>query len=172
MLKKLNITLWNTLLTFAFFTGLALNILEVNIYRLTLIPWVIPTCIWLITGLLITPFTNKILSAEMKTHTFPMQLFFNIITWGGIVVYTFMAINFYFVRPNIVNVMVPIIKTGNLAKGRNGCGEPYTEIKYISLNKQLIFPCGIDVGDYKLVRLTMKTGILGYSVIKDKVLIR
>lgn len=168
--KKLNITLWNTILTVAFFTGLLLVNFEINIYRLTFIPWIIPTCIWLITGLLITPFTTKLLAAEIRAYSLFWQAFFNIAAWGGIVVYIFMASNFCFTRHDAYQTLTPVLSAGNLAKGRYGCGEPYVDINYAGQQKELIFPCGALVTDYKFTNLTLETGFWGYEVIKNQTL--
>lgn len=168
ILKKLNITFWNTVLTALFLTGLLLSALAVNIYRLTIISPALTTAIWILTGLLITPFTTKVLAEEMKANSIFLQVIYNMATWGGITVYLFLAANFYFTRHDTYETVFQIVNNGNLAKGRNGCGEPYAEIIFEGKEKQLIFQCDTKIKGYYFVQLTLETGLWGYEIIKKQ----
>jgi len=168
LLSKLDITVWNTVFTIVFFGGMVLTIFEIDIYRLTFIPVAIPIFIWVATGLLITPFNAEALAKEMKARSIFLRVFFNIVAWGGIATYVFMALNFYF-RTNVSNnVALPILNNGYLAKGRNGCGNPYAEIDYKNFQKQIVFPCDTAIARYNTIILKIEKGLFGFDVIQNQ----
>lgn len=157
-------------LTFLFLIGIFLIILEIDIYRSTLIVWTIPTAIWIASGILITPFTLALLKKHFDDSGIILKILFNVGAFGSIILYLFMALNFYFPFNREYIYRIKIINTGNLAKGRNGCGNPYADVKVKGVDKQLIFPCGSEVRNYSEVILTVKTGLLGFDIITKKIL--
>ena len=159
----------NIILSTLFFTGLILTIFEINIYHDTIIDWKIPTAIWFFSGLLTLPFTSKYLVNYYSTTNIFMQLVFTITGFGGLLVFSFMAINYYFSLDSRSEIIrTEILKTGHLAKGRNGCGNPYADVIIKSAEKELIFPCDFDIEKYKFVTLTVKRGLLGFDIVLDK----
>jgi hypothetical protein len=57
-----------------------------------------------------------------------LKVVYNTVAFGGIVTYCFMALNFYFPSDKQTIVTTEIIRTGRLAKGRHGCGNPYADV--------------------------------------------
>jgi hypothetical protein len=92
---KTKINLVNIILTVLCFAGLIITRFEINIYRKTIIDWEIPTSIWLFSGLIITPFSRNFLSKYAGTSGLFLQIVFNVSTWGGFLMYGFMALNYY-----------------------------------------------------------------------------
>jgi len=168
ILGKLDFSFGNIFFVSAFFAGILLTIFAINISRLTFVTWRIPTLIWLLTGVFITPCFFKTLPKYLERDGFFYQLTYNILTWGGIVAYLFLALNFYFAAGETTKQEVKVVGYGKLAKGRNGCGEPYVDIKLLELEKQLFFPCGTDVSRYSAISLVLQPGLFGFYVIKDK----
>ncbi|WP_295793195.1 DUF4241 domain-containing protein [Mucilaginibacter sp.] len=164
--KKPNITPYHTLLTILFFAGLILLVAQIKIYHNTFINYVIPTAVWLVTGLVATPLLANTLTLHYNTRSPVLQLVYNLCTWGSIAVYAFMASNFYFGKGSVVTFKTTITKTGELAKGAFGCGEPYVNVVYDGVEKEVIFGCGIPVANYKDLELSVKKGLWGFNVIK------
>ena len=158
----------NSSLTILFIGALVLTVYEINIYQKTLIHWAIPTTIWFLTGLILTLLTSNFLKKHYKTNGFFLQLVFNVVTWGGLLIFAFMATNYYFPKDNSKTISTKIIRTGRLAKGRNGCGEPYCEVVINNNKKQLVFPCDFDIENYNEIDLTIRKGFWGFDIITDK----
>jgi len=164
-----NINWVNTLLTILFIGTIYLTVFETHIYRKTLIHWAIPTGIWFGTGLILTPLTSDFLSKHYSTSGFFLQLVFNVVTWGGLLITGLMMTNYYFLNDNPKQLTCKIISTGHLAKGRGGgCAEPYCEVVINGREKQIVFPCDIDIENFKYVDLTIKKGLFGFDIITDK----
>ena len=79
VLKKLNITPYNTVLTILFFAGAILLIAQIKIYHSTFINYVIPSAVWLIAGLIATPLLANTLTRHYTGSTF-WQLVYNTCT--------------------------------------------------------------------------------------------
>ena len=156
----------NVGLSIFFFSGLILTIFEINIFHKTIVDWKIPTSIWFFGGLLFAPFMSKHLVNYYNTTGLFLQSVFNICSFGGILVYVFMATNYYLgVDNQSETIRTEILKTGHLAKGRNGCGNPYADVKIKNSDKELIFPCNFEIERYKYVDLILKKGLLGFDII-------
>ncbi len=163
-----NINWVNSILSVLFIATLYLTVFEIQIYRKTIIHWGILTFIWFSTGLILTPLTSSFLKKYFDTNSFFLQLVFNVVTWGGLLIYAFMATNYYFPSDSSKSITTKIIKTGHLAKGRYGCEEPYCEVVINRIEKQLFFPCDFKIENYNDIDLTIKKGFWGYDIISDK----
>jgi hypothetical protein len=165
-----NINWVNSLLTILFIGTLYLTVFEIHIYRKTLIHWAVPTSIWFLTGLILTPLTNNFLKKHYDTSGFFLQLVFNVVTWGGLLLYGLMATNYYFPSDGSKLLSTKIINKGNLSKGRGGgCAEPYCDVIIDKTEKQLFFSCGIDIENFDYIDLTIKKGLWGFDIITDKI---
>jgi hypothetical protein len=109
-------------------------------------------------------FTKK----HYDTSGFFLQLVFNVFTWGGLLISSLMATNYYFSNDTSKIISTKIIRTGHLAKGRNGCEEPYCEIFIDNQKKELVFPCDIHLENYNEVELTITKGFWGFDVITEQ----
>lgn len=164
-----NINWVNSLLTILFIGTLYLTVFEIHIYRQTLIHWAVPTSIWFGTGLVLTPLTSNFMKKHYDTSGFFLQLVFNVVTWGGLLVCGLMATNYYFPQDDGKTITTKIISTGHLSKGRGGgCAEPYCETVINGKEKQLVFSCGVEIENYTFVDLTIKKGLLGFDIITEK----
>ena len=156
-----------SILTILFIGGIILTVLEINIYRQTLISWTIVTAVWLSSGLIATFFTSNLLTKHYETKGLFLKVVYNTAAFGGIVTYGFMALNFYFPSDYQAIVRTEIIKTGRLAKGRGGCGNPYAGVVLKGRPKELVFPCDYELDKYRYVKLSVKKGLLGFEIIGD-----
>lgn len=169
--SKRRLYIINLIVKAGFVSGLILTIFEIHLYRDTIIQWTIPTAIWFFSGLILTPTTSNLFKKYNITSVFFWQLVINAGGFGGLFVYTFIALNYYFPSDKKVYEKVQIIKTGHLAKGKYGCGNPYADVKINDINKELIFPCNIEIEKYKYINLTMKKGLLGFYTVESKTVV-
>jgi hypothetical protein len=141
--------------------------LEINIYQKTFISFKILFSIWILTGLIITPFLKKILTIYFATPFLFLQLIYNVVTWGGLVVFSFMWTNYNFSDRAKIMTNEKIISTGHFARGGRGshCEQPYIIINYKGQDKQLVYYCGTDVEYYKSVDLTISKGLFGFDIV-------
>lgn len=164
----------NGIIAALFVSSSLLLIWEIEIYRSTIISLYIPLLIWLLPGFIAIPFLSKIMNKYVLNPYNPGRLplwahmLLNIVMVGGIAVFLFMSINYYFPKPPMYNLTLRIESTGNLAKGPHGCGNPYVNVMYKGQQKELVFPCGADMTSYHYVNLQMEEGFFGFEIILDK----
>ncbi len=154
------------IILFGLFIGsIALTIWEINIYQKTFVPLSVPLTMWVLPGLLTTPFLKRVLTVHLKASVF-LQLFYNIVTWGGLVTFAFMWTNYNFPSKAKIEINEKIISVGHFAKGGKGrCGQPYIVINYKGQDKQLVYYCGVAVEHFKSVDLTISKGLFGFEII-------
>ncbi|MBP8034140.1 MAG: hypothetical protein KAZ71_06045 [Bacteroidia bacterium] len=155
------------ILPIIFIGTLILTVFEIEIYRQTLINWAILTFIWFLPGIILTPFTRKFLKYHIETNSLFLQFLFNTVTWGGLLIYGFMATNYYYPTKSIRTITAKIIRTGHLAKGRYGCGPPYCDVVINNKEKELIFPCGLEIEKYKSIDLKIQKGLWGFEIVAE-----
>jgi hypothetical protein len=169
ILKALNITSSRVIFNALFFIGALLTVWELEIYENTFIDYRIPTLLWIGPGLCLTPVLRKTLAFHMNTSSLLLQLIYNVVTWGGIIVFTFMATNFYFTEQNTWQHTLKIKSNGSLAGGGGGrCRIPYVVVDWMGNEKQIEFPCGTALAQADSIKVDLKKGLLGYEVIVDK----
>ena len=160
----------NTILTFLFFCGLILTVFEINIFRKTVIDWKIPMGICLGMGLISWVWLRKYLAEYYNTKNIFIQLIFTICGLGGLFTYSFMAINYYFLQKNKIEIIKGvIIERGHLAKGKSGCGNSYARINIKGIKKELVFPCDFEIDKYKFVVVKLQCGFWGFARIIEQV---
>ena len=95
-----------------------------------------------------------------------MQIFINVVAFGGILVFCFMALNYYFDYDNKTEIIkAPIISIGHLASGRHGCEQPYAEVILKDNEKQIPFPCDSNLENFKFIKFTLRKGLFGFDII-------
>jgi hypothetical protein len=166
--KKKRMTVVKYVLTFVFITGFILTVMEVKIYRNTLINWYYPTSIFLISGIVMIPITSNFLRKYYDITSLAYRLLYNAAVFGGLTTYSLMASNYYFPKQRERTIRTEIIKTSTLG-GRNRT--QYAEVKIDGQIKQLMFPRKFKIDDYKFVDLVIKNGLLGIDVIYTKELV-
>ena len=156
----------DTILFGLFIGSIALTVWEINIYQKTFIPLSVPLTMWVLPGLLITPFFKRILTIHLKASVF-LQLFYNIVTWGGLVTFAFMWTNHNFPNDARIEINEKIISVGHFPKGGRGnhCEQPYIVINYKGQDKQLVYYCGVAVENFNSVDLTISKGLFGFEII-------
>lgn len=146
--------------------------LEVELYRNTVIDWVIPTSIYIVGGLVFSPMTSKLVGGYSTLSDYFWFSVGNILVFGGIVAYIFMALNFYFPSGEPTFLKVQIIKRGYLSSGKSRYrGEPYADVKIYGADKELIFPRDIEIKNFKYVGVSIKKGLWGFDIIESKTLL-
>jgi hypothetical protein len=162
-----NLQWMNYVLASLFFGGIILTVGEISIYRKTIIDWKIPTAIWVGVGLTSVIYLRRYLSHYTKNIF--LQLVFSVCSLGGLLTYSFMATNYYFIDKVKTEVIkTPIIKIGYLAKGKNRCEYPYADVNIKGEEKELIFPCGFEIAKYKFVSVSLKRGLWGFDRILEQ----
>lgn len=170
-LKALNITPYSVMFNALFFAGMLLTIWEIDIYQHTFIDYRVPTLLWIGPGLCLTPALRKILAVYINTSSLFLQLIYNIVTWGGIVVFSVMALNFYFAEQNTTLYTLRIKDVKEIPGGRNHCMEPNAVVEWMGREKDIAFPCGTSIEPADSVKLNLKEGFLGYTVMVNKELV-
>ena len=97
--------------------------------------------------------------------------FYNIVSFGGILVFLFMWTNQTFNDKTKSVITVPIISYGHYAKKRNSCGAPYVHIIYKDIDKKLDFPCDTPIEKYSSVYIEISKGFFGFEIITNETLI-
>lgn len=155
---------------FLFVSAILLTVWEINIFRKTFISYYIPILLWVLPGLLVTPFLNKSLRLYEDLKSSFWIFIFNIITWGGLTVFSFMAANYYFPDKDVFLKTFTVKESGKLAKGKNGCNHPYVRIEYKGATKELVFPCDTIIENKKTVDIVIKKGLFGFEIVSEQTL--
>ncbi|KAA5533551.1 hypothetical protein F0919_13505 [Taibaiella lutea] len=160
-----------------FLGGLFLTIWEINIYRVTFISVYILLSIWVLTGVLITPLFRKTFNIYCFNPYTPersplfFHFLFNIVSFGGIVIFLFMWTNQTLNDHIKIVKELPVVSSGHLAKSRHSCGDPYVNVIYKNQEKQLVFPCGTEIENYNNVYVEITKGLFGFDVITNQTLV-
>jgi hypothetical protein len=159
------------LVGFLFLLGLVLLVWEIFIYRRTIIELKIPLLIWLTPGVFLTPLLYKKMNFidGMKAH-WTLHYILHTCMTGGVILFAFMASNFYFASNEIENKKFEIIGFGSLpgSKGHRSERKPYVMINYQGMEKQLIFSY-LDtdkVNSSTKVNVAAKRGLWGFDILE------
>jgi hypothetical protein len=100
----------------------------------------------------------------MTTNLF-LQMLYNIVTFGGLIISGFMLANFYFADKAETVINKKIISIGHL-NSLSGCGRSFIIINYNGQEKQLVYYCDTQVELYKTVYLTISQGLFGFDIVR------
>ena len=158
---------------FVFFCGLLSQILSIELYRTTFVPFIYPLFIYISTGLFAFAFLGKFIPAGQgsKIVRALKKLVFSVVTIGGISSFCFLSANFYFANKEAINQRLSIIKKGTLGKGRfSRCSKPYVVVEKDEFEKEIIFECQFaeELWKYRWLHLSVSKGGLGFDIIRDK----
>ena len=166
----------DNLISILFFLGLILLIWEIYIFRATVIDWKIPTFIYLIPPIFLTPlFFNKLneidpsiyIHSKYKAVHYLLHYFLHFVIVGGILCFIFMATNFYFADNQTTDKRFEIIEKGQFnSRSRDN----WVRIDYEGQEKELVFPNSYEkeVDNAKFVSFEVQKGFLGFDIIKNK----
>jgi len=162
----------DNLVGFLFMLGLVLTIWEIYLYRLTIINLKIPLTIWLIPGLFMTPLLyNKMNNIDGKKGHWILHYLCHTVMTGGIILFIFMALNFYLADKTIVEKRFKVLRTSSMSgpTGHRNERQPYVVINYSGFEKQLIFSNQEMkiVLPSKSVRLKIRNGFLGFDILES-----
>lgn len=153
------------------FLGLILIFFEIFIYRKTIIDVYIPISIILIIGLFTFSFNRKHYKRTylLTGNFFPLMQ--NLISWGFVSCYIFMATNFYLADKTITEYKFKIKEKSSMpgSKGHRNERKPLVRIDYFNFEKELVFRSTdaekVDKADS--VSLKVKKGGLGFDILED-----
>lgn len=130
----------NVAITILFIGGIILAILEIYLYRKTIIDWKILTTIWFL-GLVFYPFTSKYLEKHYRTTGYLLKSVFNIVAFGGMLSYLFMATNYYSANLETREYRFLIKEKSSISgpKGNRSKRKPVVKINYFNSEKELVF---------------------------------
>ena len=150
-----------------FFAGLLAITGGMLLFENTILIWKVPVIIFLLTGFLMTPVTSFSFEKYCKIESIFWKIFFNIVSFGGLLVGLLIAINYYFPDNVQQSHKTEILETGYL-KSRGRRNVPYAEVKIDGTIKRLVFPKNVELAPYKFVVVDTKKGLLGFPIITHK----
>lgn len=154
------------------FVSLGAIIWEISLFRKTFINLSIPLTLFIGGGLILfLLFKNRIRYYVENSYGFFLQAFHGVILFGGLLMFLFMALNFYIPTGKIELVDFKVIKTGTLSKGRHGGGNPYAVVDYHGFEKQLIFSSSSNLDNAERIKVHLQKGLFGFLIVKDKKLV-
>jgi hypothetical protein len=160
---------WKIFYCLAFITGAILSIFEVYLYRLTIISVTIPVSIILTVGVSTFLFGRSHYKRNFNTRGIFFPLFQNIISWGFISCYIFMAVNYYGADSEVRRIEFEIKSKSSMpgSKGNRDKRSPLVTINYFGMDKELVFKY-VDtkrVHAATKVTVTVKRGLFGFDVL-------
>lgn len=148
-----------------FMGSIALIAWEADIYDKTFIPLKIPLTIWFFSGFVFTLILKRTLAIYIMATSLFLQIFYNLVTWGGLITSAFILTNYYFASKAEAVINENIISTGHL-NSRSGHGRPFIIINHNEQEKELVYNWKIQVELYKTVDLTISHGLFGFDIIR------
>ena len=166
---------WKTFYIVTFFVGILLLLAEISLYHDTIITNVIPIVIILVAG-----FVGFMLNKEHYKQTYNVKGFFfplmqNILSWGFIACYLFMASNYYLSFSQPKSYKFKIIEKNSMpgGKGDRDHRSPLVTFNYFGSEKELVFTYYETdrVNKADSVAVTTKKGLLGFDILTNYTLI-
>lgn len=158
-----------------FLTGLILMILEIKIFRITIIDFKIPLLIALIIGIFTTPLAlkdfQKLFNYKNKFTLYFWTFIQSTVSWGFIFCSIFMFINYY-ASSDLKTKSYNIVDRSSLS-GRSHHREerkPTFKINYNGKIKELVYSHKYyeDINKYQKVELKIKEGFFGFDVLIEQ----
>jgi hypothetical protein len=168
----------HALAAFLFFVtcaGLVLTAFAINLYESTFVPFAVCLSIYLVPALVITPVLLRLIFRQRPKYVvwkcFVISLS-NVIGIGGVLLYAFLAINFYDVDDSRqITQKLSIVSTG-YRKYRDS-KIPYANIRYQGQVKGFEFPTGgPPLTDFNFLQMEINHGYFGFDVVKDIKLVK
>jgi hypothetical protein len=160
---------WKVFYTFTFFMGVALLIMELGIYRATIVKMIIPVSIVLAVGVITLLLNRGHYSRVYQTHWLFFPLGQHVMSWGLTACYLFMAANYYLANKerHVLEFEIESKESVPGSRGRRLEEKRVVMINYSGISKELIFKREDTrrVKDAHVVTLTVRKGFLGFDVI-------
>ncbi len=151
--------------------GIVLTFFQVGIYRMTIIDWKILFSLYIITGILSTFLNHAFLSKHYDTQKFIHHLIYNTLTFGGIILYSFLALNYYLSKDESSEFHFPIKKKSWTTEynGKRNKKLALVTVDCFKQEKELFFEYSqierINSADSVILKISK--GALGIDVIDD-----
>lgn len=164
-----NEMLWKGFYTVTGFLGLVLLVFEICIYRKTIIQNYIPISIILIVGFMAFFFNRQhYKKTYMLTGNF-FALLQNLISWGFISCYGFVAVNYYLAEKETAEYRFLIQEKSSMSgsKGHRNERKPLVSIDYFGFEKELVFGYADTdkVNKADSVILSVRKGGFGFDIL-------
>lgn len=162
---------WKAFYAVTGFCGLVLMVFEIFIYRKTIIDTYIPISIILVVGILTFYFNRHHYKKTyiLTGNFFPIMQ--NLISWGFISCYVFMATNYYLADNTITKYKFEIKEKSSMtgSKGNRSERKPLVRIDYFNTEKELVFRYAdtekVNKADSAMVMV--RKGGLGFDILDD-----
>ncbi|MNU77865.1 hypothetical protein D3C71_674480 [compost metagenome] len=155
--------------TFLSISYIALMLWVVDIFRETFISFLISLVLFIGGGLIAFFLLRKKIPYYKRNQqtfgTFWLAVHGTIL-FGGIILFLFMALNFYLPIGKTETLNLKVIRSGEFG-GRNSCRKPYLIVDYHGFEKQLIFPCHTNVENNGFLKVSLNKGIFGFFVVRE-----
>lgn len=150
-----------------FYAGLIGIVFAIGIFQKTIIDWKIPVFLWLSTGLVFTFCCRNHIRIYLGVKNILLQLFAGLCSVGGLVTFTFMAVNYYCSSAEPKEMRVEVTGAGYVQNRRGGCSTfVYVDIK--GNKKKLSFPCDFKFQGCQFIVLNVRQGLLGFDRILNQ----
>jgi hypothetical protein len=160
---------WKMFYYLTFLTGITLLFLEIFIYRVTIIRTIIPITIILVVGITAFIFNRNHYKATYNVHGLFFPLMQNIVSWGFIACYLFMATNYYLAHNELKDLKFEIKSKSSMPgpKRRRDERKPFVTIDYFGFKKELVFNYEDTerVENADKINLTVREGLLGFDIV-------
>lgn len=141
---------------------------EFMIFRKTLISIYIPLMLFIGGGfILFLILKNKIKYYVESSYSNSLIAFHGVIMFGGLLMFLFMAANFYLSTGENEVHELKVINSGELNSRRSDCDPQTATVEYYGFEKQLVFGCHTDLSNTKSIKVKMQKGLFGFFVVKD-----
>jgi hypothetical protein len=153
------------------FLGLVLMVFEIFIYRQNIINTYIPISIILVVGFLTFYFNRQHYKRTylLTGNFFPIMQ--NLISWGFISCYIFMATNYYLADNTITEYKFIIKEKSSMtgSKGHRSERNPLVRIDYFNFEKELVFRYADTekVNKADSAKVMVRKGGLGFDILDD-----
>ena len=147
-------------------TSLLLIIWEMFIYRQTFINVFIPIFVLVAGGFCTFLIVRKSpLFYKGNPESSVLRSLYGTFTFGGILMFVFMALNHYVPIGDPKNISLKVLKADHFGD-RYGEGDPYVIVRYNGMRKQLVFSHDVNIDDCVSVHLQIRTGLFGFKTIE------
>ena len=161
---------WKWFFGVTIFTGIILMILQIDIYRSTIIGSAIPLSIVLGVGVLTYLLIQRKYKEVYNVKGFFYPLMQGLLSFGFIACYAFMAGNFYLADGESNQFTFPIKEKSSMPGTSNKSKRtPLVRFDYFGVEKELVFGFSstAKVEESDFVTLTIKKGAFGFKVLES-----
>lgn len=160
---------WKVFYFITFLTGIALMVFEIHIYRVTIIRVIIPISIILSVGLIAFIINKNHYKSTYEVKGSFFALMQNMVSWGFIACYSFMATNYYLADNELKDSSFQIESRSSMPgpKGRRDERKPLVTIDYFGFKKELVFHFRDTerVENADNVSVIIRKGLLGFDIL-------